>query len=82
MRYEKSLAELEKNKRESLEHGRNTENLIGEITKVTGEYSRRLNDLIKFVGQFIQALSDVSVGFRSTDDKYRKTVLQSVGSTF
>jgi hypothetical protein len=60
----------------------NTENLIGEITKVTGEYSRRLNDLIKFVGQFIQALSDVSVGFRSTDDKYRKTVLQSVGSTF
>lgn len=71
-----------KTKADHSEKSRSTESFLTHMNRVTSDYNRRLTDLIRFVGMFVETINELVISFRVASDKHKRSLLQSLGNNF
>jgi hypothetical protein len=55
---------------------------VADINKITNEYNRKLNDLIRLVALFTDSFANMAMNFKLITDKHKRILIQNAGSTF
>lgn len=52
------------------------------INRITSDYNRRLNDLLRFIKDFSNSLDEIVEHFKAVNEKYKKMMLSSIANAF